>query len=145
MESNVVSESLNEIKLRVDGNLTTLPFNTIIYTEDLNWEDFGTSIMHISTIARNFDIFINSILPKESSIRFVSTNSGGIILIKDEDSNSGIETLELCVSDKNIKHAIGQKGRNINLVKHLLIDSYGFNNLKKIDLIKKEFKIFGEK
>ena len=145
MESNVVSESLNEIKLRVDGNLTTLPFNAILYTEDLNWEDFGTSTIHIGKSELFFSIFIISILPKESSIHFVSTNSGGIILIKDEDSNSEIENLELYVSDKNIKHAIGLKGRNINLVKHLLIDSYGFNNLKKIDLIKKEFKIFGEK
>lgn len=145
MEAEMVSESLTEIKIRVEGNITILPFYTIIYIDDFNWDDFGSSLMHVSTIARNFDIFISSIIPKDSGIKLISTNSGGVILIKDDKNNQDLQNLELFVSEKNIKHAIGQNGRNVNFLKHQLIDNNNFTNLKTIELVKKTYKIFGEK
>lgn len=144
LKSKLISQSLNTIKVNVEDNIINIPLNTFIFKDDIDWETFNSSFYHSRFLAENFDMFIYSIIPEECNISIVKNNANGIIVLKKDTIKLNENILDLNVSEKNMKHAIGSKGRNLNFLKHVLINDWNMTNLKKIELTKKSISFFGE-
>lgn len=144
LKSKLISQSLNTIKVNVEDNIINIPLNTFIFKDDIDWEAFNSSFYHSRLLAENFDMFIYSIIPEYCNVSIVKNNANGIIVLRKDTIKLNESILDLNVSEKNMKHAIGTKGRNLNFLKHVLINDWDMSNLKKIELTKKSISFFGE-
>lgn len=144
IQSKLISQTLNTIKIDVENNIINIPLNTFIFKDDIDWEAFNSSFYHSRLLAENFDMLIYNIIPEYCDVSIVKNNANGIIVIRKDNIKLNGSILDLNVSEKNMKHAIGSKGRNLNYLKHVLINDWDMTNLKRIDLTKKSFSFFGE-